>query len=79
MGIRWRPIPEYYGYEISETGIVRSWLKNGAGQGLRKRPRELSVTHKRIVRLYREGQVRQVHIGTLLREAGWLDEETPSE
>lgn len=43
MNPRFRSIPGYNGYEISETGEVRSWLKSGPmGNGLAEEPRVLS-------------------------------------
>lgn len=60
----WKPIPNHYGYDVSDQGDVRSWKpKNGRG-GLIETPRLLTALpfkDSKYLRVNLSGKTRRVH------------------
>ncbi len=60
----WKPIPNHEGYEVSDSGDVRSWLpRNGSG-GLASSPRLLTIlpfADRPYLRVSLRGKTRRVH------------------
>ena len=60
----WKPIPNHEGYEVSDSGAVRSWLPiNGRG-GLASSPRLLTIlpfADSPYLRVSLRGKTRRVH------------------
>jgi hypothetical protein len=55
----WQPIPDFPGYEISQDGMVRSWIGRGRNRSVKKphdvTPVWLDKTQRWAVRLTRDG------------------------
>ena len=60
----WKPIPNHEGYEVADSGDVRSWLpRNGSG-GLASSPRLLTIlpfADSPYLRVSLRGKTRRVH------------------
>lgn len=73
--IWWKPIPGHHGYEVSQTGIVRSWRRQGAATDLAQKPRYIQITRKQYVVLRDDARKPQpMHIRRVLQLSGWLDD-----